>query len=84
MFAWTNPHVGRIEPFLWSSGEWRTRSPGMFNVHIVDIQSGANAMALSGAPSPSEREALAQPDAVLVDAADLQKLQVAAGLAGAA
>ncbi|HEX7943518.1 MAG TPA: ABC transporter permease, partial [Phenylobacterium sp.] len=79
LFAWTNPHVRRIEPFLWGSGEWRTRSRGMVNVYIVGVQPDADAMALSGALSPSERAALAQPDAVLVDAADLHKLQVAVG-----
>jgi putative ABC transport system permease protein len=79
VFAWTNPHVRRIEPFLWGSGEWRTRSQGMVNVYIVGVQPAADAMALSQALSPFERAALAQPDAVLVDAADLHKLQVAVG-----
>jgi putative ABC transport system permease protein len=79
VFAWINPHVRRIEPFLWGSGEWRTRSRGMVNVYIVGVQPTADAMALSGALSTSERAALAQPDAVLVDAADLHKLQVAVG-----
>jgi putative ABC transport system permease protein len=79
VFAWTNPHVRRLEPFLWGSGEWRTRSRGMVNVYIVGVQPTADAMALSDALSPSERAALAQPDAVLVDATDLHKLQVAVG-----
>lgn len=79
VFAWTNPHVRRIEPFLWGSGEWRTRSQGMVNVYIVGVLPSADAMALSQALTASERAALAQPDAVLVDAADLHKLQVAVG-----
>lgn len=79
VFAWSNPHVRRVEPFLWGSGEWRTRSKGMVNVYIVGIQPAAEAMALAQALTPSERAALAQPDAVLVDAADLDKLQVTVG-----
>ena len=79
VFAWANPHVRRVEPFLWGSGEWRTRSRGMVNVYIVGVQPGADAMALSQALSPGDRAALAQPDSVLVDIADLHKLQVGVG-----
>src|ERR1700754_2232213 len=78
-FGWMNPHVRRLEPFLWGSGEWRTRSHGMVNVYIVGVQPDAEAMALSDALPRSQRLALAQPDTVLVDAADLHKLQVTVG-----
>lgn len=79
VFAWSNPHVRRVEPFLWGSGEWRTRSRGMVNVYIVGVQPGPEAMALSDALSPAERAALAEPDAVLVDTADLHKLEAGVG-----
>lgn len=79
VFAWSNPHVRQVEPILWGSGEWRTRTRGMVNVYIVGVLPDAGAMALSEALKPTERAALAQPDAVLVDAADLHKLQVAVG-----
>lgn len=79
VFAWANPHVQRVEPFLWGSGEWRTRSRGMVNVYIVGIQPAADAMALAQALTPAQRTALSQPDAVLVDDADLEKLQATVG-----
>lgn len=79
LFAWMNPHVRRVEPFLWGSGEWRTPARGMVNVYIVGVDTGAGAMALSDALSPALRAALSAPGAVVVDAADLHKLQVEVG-----
>ncbi len=79
LFAWMNPHVRRLEPFLWGSGEWRTHSRGIVNVYIVGIQPGPDGMALSGALTAEQRAAIDAPDAVLVDAADLHKLQIAVG-----
>ena len=78
-FAWMNPRVRRLEPFLWGSGEWRTHSQGMVNVYIVGVQPGPDGMALAGALSATERAALDEPDGVLVDSADLHKLQVKRG-----
>jgi putative ABC transport system permease protein len=79
LFVWMNPHVRRVEPFLWGSGEWRTPSRGIVNVYIVGVDTAADAMALSSALPPDLRAAVAAPDAVLVDQADLHKLQVAVG-----
>lgn len=79
VFAWGDPEVKAIEPFLWGSGEWRTPDRGMVNVYIVGIQPQADSMALSNALPDALRAALGEPDAVLVDRADLDKLQVAVG-----
>lgn len=79
LFGWMNPHVQRLEPFLWGSGEWRTHDRGMVNVYIVGVEPAPGAMALSDALRPEARALLAEPDAVLVDDADLHKLQVRVG-----
>lgn len=79
VFSLMNPHVTRLEPFLWGSGEWRTRSRGMVNVYVVGIDTRPDGMALSDALTPVQRTTLTEPDAVLVDAADLYKLQVEVG-----
>ena len=79
LFVWMEPHVRRVEAFLWGSGEWRTESRGMVNVFIVGISPTADSMALSDALSRQQRLALADPDAVLVDRADLHKLQTQVG-----
>ena len=79
LFAWMNPHVQRVEPFLWGSGEWRTRDRGMVNVYIVGVDVRPDAMALADALPPELRAAIAAPGSVLVDQADLHKLQVRVG-----
>lgn len=79
LFAWMNPHVRQVEPFLWGSGEWRTARRGMVNVYVVGVDAAPSAMALSDALAPELRSAIAAPGAVVVDEADLHKLQVAVG-----
>ena len=79
LFVWMNPHVRRVEPFLWGSGEWRTDTRGMVNIFIVGVATAPGAMALSEVLSAQQRAALAQPEAVLVDQADLHKLETAVG-----
>jgi len=79
LFVWMNPHVRQVEPFVWGSGEWRTPSRGMVNVYIVGVQTAAGAMALADALPADLRAAIATPGSVLVDKADLHKLQVAVG-----
>lgn len=74
-----DPRVSQVEPFYWGSGEWRTSRHGMVNVYIVGVDPAADAMVLSGALPANLRAALAEPDAVLVDRADLDKLETRVG-----
>jgi putative ABC transport system permease protein len=79
LFAWSNPHVRRVEPFLWGSGEWRTERQGMVNVYIVGVETAPDALALADVLSPKLRARLSVPGAVLVDAGDLRKLEARVG-----
>lgn len=79
VFAWANAHVRGVEPFVWGSGSWRAPSRGMVNVYIVGISIAPGSMALAGALPPALRARLAEPDAVLVDRADVAKLGVGEG-----
>jgi len=79
LFVWMNPHVRRVERFLWGSGEWRTPARGIVNVYIVGVDTSADAMALSDVLPADLRAAIATPDTVVVDEADLHKLQVEVG-----
>ncbi|CAN5312194.1 FtsX-like permease family protein [soil metagenome] len=75
--AWMQPGAIQVEPFLWGSGEWRTRTQGMVNVYIVGVSLDPAALALSGVLTPEQRAGLSEPGAVLVDDADVRKLGVA-------
>jgi putative ABC transport system permease protein len=79
LFLRADPRVAQVEPFYWGSGEWRTERHGMVNVYIVGVDTRADAMVLADALPTDLRAALAEPDAVLVDKADLSKLETQVG-----
>jgi putative ABC transport system permease protein len=74
-----DPRVAQVEPFYWGSGEWRTSRHGMVNVYIVGLDPGPDSMVLADALPTGLRAALAEPDSVLVDRADLDKLETDVG-----
>jgi putative ABC transport system permease protein len=78
-FAWMDSRVRRVERLAWGSGAWRTGHRGMVNVYLVGVPTAADAMALAHALTPAQRRALAVPDAVLIDAADSDKLEAHLG-----
>lgn len=77
--AWRQAGVKQVEPLLWGSGQWRTETQGAVNVYIVGVALDAQALALAGTLGAEERSRLAEPDTVLIDAADMNKLDVAPG-----
>ena len=77
--AWMQPGVKQVEPLLWGSGQWRTETQGAVNVYIVGVALDAQALALAGTLGAEERSRLAEPDTVLIDTADMNKLDVAPG-----
>jgi putative ABC transport system permease protein len=79
LFLRADPRIAQVEPFYWGSGEWRTARHGMVNVYIVGLDPAPGAMVLAEALPVELRMALAEPDAVLVDRADLGKLETAVG-----
>lgn len=78
-FIWSNSHVRAAEPFLWGGGEWRTHGRGMVNVYVVGVDTDPSAMALADALPPDLRARLVDPDAVIVDQADLGKFGAKVG-----
>jgi putative ABC transport system permease protein len=79
LFLRADPRIAQVEPFYWGSGEWRTSRHGMVNVYIVGVDPTPGAMVLSDALPTDLRVALAEPDSVLVDRADLGKLETSVG-----
>lgn len=73
-----DPAVTQVEPYLWVDGDWRgTGETGGVSVFVSGINPAANGMLFAKALSPALRVRLAEPDAVIVDRADLDKLGVA-------
>ena len=79
LFLRADPRVAQVEPFYWGSGEWRTSRHGMVNVYIVGLDPTPGAMVLSDVLPTDLRVALGEPDSVLIDRADLSKLETGVG-----
>ena len=73
------PQVERVEPFLWVDGDWRGGGTGGVSVFVSGIDPGPHGLMFAHALPPSLRERLREPDAVIVDRADLDKLGVGIG-----
>ncbi|MBI5922833.1 MAG: ABC transporter permease [Betaproteobacteria bacterium] len=75
-----DPAVARVESFLWVDGDWRSRSgQGAVSVSVSGIEPGADGLMFARALPAEMRERLRQPDSVIVDHADLDKLGVSVG-----
>ena len=75
-----DPAVTRVEPYEWVDGDWRGASnTGGVSVFVSGIDTSPDGLMFSKVLSPALRERLNQPDAVIVDRADLDKLGVALG-----
>jgi putative ABC transport system permease protein len=75
-----DPDVAMVEPFLWNDGDWRTGAGlGAVSISVSGISTRRGARLFAHALNDGLRERLAQPDAVIVDRADLPKLRSAVG-----
>lgn len=75
----TDPLVGRVEPFLMGTGDWRGRRGGGISVTLLGVDTRRDGLALAKAMSPAARALLEEPATVLVDAGDRDKLATAIG-----
>lgn len=75
-----DPAVVRVEPYVWVDGDWRgAGETGGVSVFVSGIDPSANGLLFAKVLSPALRARLAEPDAVVVDRADLAKLGVELG-----
>ena len=72
--------VDRVEPYRWLYGDWRVRSDqGAFSMYISGIDTSADGLMFTRVLPPTLRARLDQPDSIVVDVADMEKLGVALG-----
>ena len=75
-----DPAVARVEPFLWLDGDWRgSADTGGESVFVSGIDPRADGLMFSQALPATLRARLNEPDAVIVDRADIAKLGIAVG-----
>lgn len=72
--------VDRVEPYRWLYGDWRVRSDqGAFSMYVSGIDTSADALMFTRVLPAALRARLEQPDSIVVDVADMDKLGVALG-----
>lgn len=75
-----DPAVAQVEPFYWVDADWRgAHDTGGESVYVTGIDTRADGLMFSQALPPALRARLAEPDAVIVDRADVGKLGVTVG-----
>jgi putative ABC transport system permease protein len=77
--AWMHPAVERVERYVSVYGDLRRPDGVAVSVVINAIDTSAQALAFSKLLSPRERALLREPDAIIIDAADLGKLNAQIG-----
>jgi putative ABC transport system permease protein len=72
--------VDRVEPYRWLYGDWRVRSDqGAFSMYVSGIDTSADALMFTRVLPAALRARLEQPDSIVIDVADMEKLGVALG-----
>ncbi|MHB8535312.1 MAG: ABC transporter permease [Sulfuricaulis sp.] len=72
--------VAQVDPFVWIDGDWRgTRDTGGVSVFVSGIDPRSQGLIFAKALPATLRARLAEPGAVIVDRADLDKLGVGIG-----
>ncbi|MBB3225690.1 putative ABC transport system permease protein [Luteibacter sp. Sphag1AF] len=75
-----DPAVTRVEPFIWLDGDWRgDQATGGVSVYVSGIDPRDNSLMFARVLDAELRSRLREPDGVIVDRADLDKLGVRVG-----
>lgn len=75
-----DPAVERVEGFRWINADWRSRPElGAISLYVSGVDTAPQALLFARVLSPQQRARLDQPDSVIVDQADLEKLGVEVG-----
>jgi putative ABC transport system permease protein len=79
--AWAHPGVERIERYVSAYGDLRRPDGVAVGVVMNAIDTSPQALAFSKLLTPADRALLREPDAIIIDAADLGKLNAKVGTA---
>ncbi|NTJ09886.1 FtsX-like permease family protein [Rhizobium lusitanum] len=76
---YAEPAISHVEPFLLGSGDWRGIHGGGVSVTVVGIDVQSDSVGLARVVPTNMRNRLREPAAVVIDAADSDKLSIEPG-----
>jgi putative ABC transport system permease protein len=79
VFIRMNPEVAAVEQFYFGMGDWRRPDGVVVSGFLVGVDTRENAMAFAKLLTPNLRAKLREPDSVIIDKADMDKLGVRVG-----
>ncbi|GGY14697.1 ABC transporter permease [Paludibacterium paludis] len=74
-----HPEVTRVERLTWTGGDWLRPTGGKLIAVLIGISPSPDSMTFSNLLTPRLRQLLDEPNSILVDIADLDKLGVRVG-----
>ena len=78
-FLRMHPDVVQVEAFQWGLGEWRQPAQGKIAVFLIGVQTRDGSLVMKDALNPQLKALLNEPNAILIDAADREKLHADVG-----
>ena len=78
-FLHMHPDVMQVEAFQWGFGEWRQPGQGKISVFLIGVQTRDGSLVMKEALTPQLKALLKEPNTILIDEADRQKLGVKVG-----
>ncbi|WP_394825394.1 ABC transporter permease [Pendulispora albinea] len=76
---WMHPEVTKVEAFNWAGGDFRRPDGAPISGYLVGVDTRPDALTFGRLLTPEQRRALDEPDGVLIDEADEEKLGVRVG-----
>ena len=73
-FLHMHPDVAQVEVFQWGLGDWRQPGKGKIAVFLVGVQLRDGSLVMKDALNPTLKALLKEPNTILIDEADREKL----------
>jgi len=78
-FFYMHPEVKKVEPFQWGTGKWRVPGEGKVSVILIGVQTHEDSMIMRQAVNRELKSLLKEPNTILIDVSDTQKLHATVG-----
>ncbi len=78
-FLYMHPDVVQVEAFQWGFGEWRQPGQGKMGVYLIGVQTRDGSLVMNDVLNPQLKALLKEPNTILIDEADREKLSANVG-----